>query len=269
MGIRSTGGHFKCSKDTIHTALKGYGVSGSWKELSQDRDVWRGIYHNSAATFPSPKNKKPHNIEPLICEICGRTISSRIGMHSHMREHRWRDEIGELADAYGVGTPVSGPDNDDDDCDICIDVLVENLFNYRCTSTQVFLFLFVQNFTIFSCYVLLPLRRFSAFCSIPAVWKAAPAGFLRELRLVYIKHYQWTGIREVGQCFPLKMWIQRSNLPSFMVHYLKYKIFEQVYLRLVILPITFCASIVGYMTSRLFDCLRWLFSDSWHSLKML
>ena len=59
---------------------------------SYSRTRMSEICHDNAGIFPSTKKRQPHNIESHVCEISGRTIASRVGMHGHMRTHQWKNE---------------------------------------------------------------------------------------------------------------------------------------------------------------------------------
>ncbi len=80
--------------NTIHNALKSCSLGEAWEESCMDRNVWRTIRYNNTGIFQLNGSRgQSRDTEPLVYDICGRGITSWIGVQSHMRAHLRRNEV--------------------------------------------------------------------------------------------------------------------------------------------------------------------------------
>lgn len=86
-GARSSGGQRKRYKDQLHATLKKLKLEGSWDRLAEDRNQWQSIVRNHRGAEPDRRKSSNTTTDPLECDACGRVITSKIGMISHLRTH--------------------------------------------------------------------------------------------------------------------------------------------------------------------------------------
>ena len=91
-GVRRSGGQRKRYKDQCHAALKMAKIDKAWESSCENRVLWRSLINNNAGMFA--KRGTRHTATPatfFICDTCGRTTTSRIGLISHTRTHLSRN----------------------------------------------------------------------------------------------------------------------------------------------------------------------------------
>ena len=105
---RNRGGQRKRYKDTLKQTLKLIGIyTETWHELAENRTAWRQTVKKGIRSFEAEqlktradKREKRKTREALdinvqqnpasadfVCQICGRSCKSRIGLYSHSRTH--------------------------------------------------------------------------------------------------------------------------------------------------------------------------------------
>ena len=91
-------------RDVLKSSMKASEINpDSWKSDALDRSGWRKICHAGMATFEANRlvklaekrtrrikrfNNHPQlDAETFTCAVCGRVCRSRIGLHSHQKNH--------------------------------------------------------------------------------------------------------------------------------------------------------------------------------------
>ena len=105
-GTRSAGGQIKRYKDNTKKILQACHISpDNLEETARDRQEWRSLTKRGLDSFESERHglleerrERRHrsatgpNAGSYLCDKCGRACSSRIGLSSHLRAHRRREE---------------------------------------------------------------------------------------------------------------------------------------------------------------------------------
>ena len=107
-GSRDQGGPKRRYKDTLKKALNSCNIDHKkWTSIAADRDAWRHTIHEAAATLELShrnhlrekrqrrKDREGITVDPVqthLCDRCGRTCLSRIGLYSHQRSCNGRGQ---------------------------------------------------------------------------------------------------------------------------------------------------------------------------------
>ena len=106
-GARSAGGQIKRYKDNAKLTLRSCNISpDQLEEVAQDRQNWRSMTNRGLEDFESRRHEwlrdrrerrhrtmtGPTEGASYMCNKCGRSCTSRIGLSSHMRAHQRREE---------------------------------------------------------------------------------------------------------------------------------------------------------------------------------
>ena len=98
-GHRDQGRPVKRYKDTLKANLKSCDINvNSWEDVATDRALWRHQCMLGAKTFESNRaaalqekrarrKQSTVSVDSFLCDVCGRSCASRIGLYSHKRTH--------------------------------------------------------------------------------------------------------------------------------------------------------------------------------------
>ena len=105
-GKRTTGGQYKCYKDTLKASLKNFNINpDTWENLAATRTAWRTEIWRGATQYENIRIKKAEdkraerknrmytessipNSTDFVCQTCQRHFTTRIGLISHTRTHQ-------------------------------------------------------------------------------------------------------------------------------------------------------------------------------------
>ena len=113
-GERSAGGQLKRYKDAMKKTLKECHIPPNVLEtVTQDRSVWRATVKTGLQKFEENRNswleerrarrhQSTTTTRDLSCPECNRTFAAQIGLASHLRAHRRRQQAGQAGQAVIV-----------------------------------------------------------------------------------------------------------------------------------------------------------------------